>query len=511
MGQIKRFEQFYFTNVGQGQRFEGISVPDAFFRESLGVLTPGFMNSDVVQPVLQVAYNSRLRSYAAAMVRDASDRKEPRVTCWVHGYVPASDRGDGFMACLSIPDEAYHMDIEENASLTAAEIETEDFDIPAILDRYDLRGDRLACLMARVFMTLADPHTGDTLYILTDPEMRGSRMARDLMAVIYAMLPPARRTQASFVSMAGSDQAGWRFVFRTDTAADNAFDPAGEIRVPCASLEWRLMLMLAGCFEEDRRRYQLLIREICPDAGTAFEDMMWAFFRQRIVQEEDFDMDQEDLVAVVGRVEARTGEDEIFKRLLCRFLSMIDTDGRKEVFCQSVFEKYAAAAAALSDPSCREYRDGLKDLSAMLSAFGKAPGGRKERYEDWIREEFPDLYQDLKGRQRTGGEGLSGSRQTDEADAPGLKAPGLRRKKRMPEKDRDQAPDEERPAPDERPAFSLPEGNRGLLCAAAAGGFAGSLLTLLASLAAGTAPALIVCAVFLAATVFLLITGGRKE
>ena len=190
---------------------------------------------------------------------------------------------------------------------------------------------------------------------------------------------------------------------------------------------------------------------------------------------------------------------------------MIDTDGRKEVFCQSVFEKYAAAAAALSDPSCREYRDGLKDLSAMLSAFGKAPGGRKERYEDWIREEFPDLYQDLKGRQRTGGEGLSGRRQADEADAPGLKAPGLRRKKRMPEKDRDQAPDEERPAHDDRPAFSLPEGNRGLLCAAAAGGFAGSLLTLLASLAAGTAPALIVCAVFLAATVFLLITGGRKE
>ena len=60
MERIIHFEQFYYTNYGQGMRFEGNSTETARTASALELLAANWMKQELNEPVEMVLYNSHL-------------------------------------------------------------------------------------------------------------------------------------------------------------------------------------------------------------------------------------------------------------------------------------------------------------------------------------------------------------------------------------------------------------------------------------------------------------------
>ena len=115
MEQIIHFEQFYYTNYGQGMRFEGSS--DRRLEEELKLLAGSWMETDTDFPVETIAYNDNLNSYVAALVVPCSKVGDIRGSYWIHAVLPKSNK-DGFLECLSWPLENYQQEVALRQTLS---------------------------------------------------------------------------------------------------------------------------------------------------------------------------------------------------------------------------------------------------------------------------------------------------------------------------------------------------------------------------------------------------------
>ena len=80
MERIIHFEQFYYTNYGQGMRFEGNSTETARTASALELLAANWMKQELNEPVEMVLYNSHLGCYVSAMTVPCTQTGDARTS-----------------------------------------------------------------------------------------------------------------------------------------------------------------------------------------------------------------------------------------------------------------------------------------------------------------------------------------------------------------------------------------------------------------------------------------------
>ena len=87
MERIIHFEQFYYTNYGQGMRFEGNSTETARTASALELLAANWMKQELNEPVEMVLYNSHLGCYVSAMTVPCTQTGDARTSYWIHAVM----------------------------------------------------------------------------------------------------------------------------------------------------------------------------------------------------------------------------------------------------------------------------------------------------------------------------------------------------------------------------------------------------------------------------------------
>lgn len=398
MEQLIRFEQFYYTNYGQGYRFEGDSTGSRQVQNNMELLAHDWTGLDVSVPVEYVTYNSQLHSYVAAMVRPCTEVGDSRVSYWIHGVMPTHMQDDGFMACLSWPLADYQMKVVQKAELAPVTLPVQSYDLQAICRRYGLTGQRLTDFMYMVLQTVCGRKRPSTLYFLMEETGASdyNRTAREVMAVVYSILPEPLRTRADYQAYAASDVGDCRFVFRKNTNAEWYFGLGG---VTCGAAlavseeERHFMDMLSELYWEAASDYSRVLRMFCHDDTECFEDIVWNYYLECMNHGERLSFSQETFIRCQSYLEQRSEESENYRRLLCQCLYGIDTKGKPESFVRTVMEKYILAAAALRNKECPEYEESFRRVWQLLDQLRAGGMAMVESYPEWIRRVSPVYYQ----------------------------------------------------------------------------------------------------------------------
>ena len=133
MERIIHFEQFYYTNYGQGMRFEGNSTETARTASALELLAANWMKQELNEPVEMVLYNSHLGCYVSAMTVPCTQTGDARTSYWIHAVMPDEKESDGFMDCLSWPLQDYVTEVHLAQHLSPVTVRTETCDLSGIL------------------------------------------------------------------------------------------------------------------------------------------------------------------------------------------------------------------------------------------------------------------------------------------------------------------------------------------------------------------------------------------
>ncbi len=398
MERLISFEQFYYTNYGQGMRFEGDSTHDRQIQKDIELFADNWMRLDVQGCVETIAYNTRLGRYVAAMVRPCTKVGDARVSYWIHAVMPKDFASDGFRECLSWPLANYQQEVVEGAALmTAAEPPCE-WRLPDICRRYGLTGERLLRLVDMVWQTVCGQEKPSTMYFILDKDSVEdyNMAARQIMALVYDLLPEALRQRADYQAYAVEDIRSVRFVFKAASNSAWCFYLDGgqdknPIEIP--EEERELMELLARLYEAEPKEYAKVVRGMYQDSAETFEDFVWNYYVQCMKQGENLNLSQETLIRCLPRLEQQAERSLDFRRLLCQCLAGIDTNEKQPGFVQVVMEKYIFAAAGLTQVECREYEESFAHIWKLLDQLRAGSMEMLQSYLEWIRKISPVYYQ----------------------------------------------------------------------------------------------------------------------
>ena len=104
MERIIHFEQFYYTNYGQGMRFEGNSTETARTASALELLAANWMKQELNEPVEMVLYNSHLGCYVSAMTVPCTQTGDARTSYWIHAVMPDEKESGARRTTASRPE-----------------------------------------------------------------------------------------------------------------------------------------------------------------------------------------------------------------------------------------------------------------------------------------------------------------------------------------------------------------------------------------------------------------------
>lgn len=400
MERMINFEQFYYTNYGQGMRFEGDSSHNRQTERQLELLTAGWMRLDTLKPVEIMIYHSGLGSYVAAMVVSCTKEGDARTSYWIHAVMPDNRDSDGFRECLSWPLASYQTEVLTGQELSVVEVERNPIPPGEACRRYQLTGSRLVQLMYMVWQTVCGRGQPSTLVFILDASSAAdyNEAARTVMSLVYDILPEQRKNQADYQAWSEGDIDYLRFVFKRDSASSWQFclDPSDErIRIDIPAAERQVLEVLADIYEKKPEQYRALIKILYTSETDCFEEMIGRYYLECVKRGIEFHLPQEVLIQNISELEKRAVDNEDCRRLFCYCLHQVDTAQKPVSFVRTVLEKYILAAASLKDRNSREYIESLIRNWQLLDQMRAGNQATAQSYLEWIRKISVSYYQDF--------------------------------------------------------------------------------------------------------------------
>ena len=400
MERIINFDQFYYTNYGQGMRFEGDSSHDRRTEKELELLTADWMRLDTTKPVESVIYNAALGSYVAAMTVSCTKEGDARTSYWIHAVMPGDRREDGFRECMSWPLSLYQREVLTGQDLQRVQVPENAPDPHEACRKYGLTGERLVQLIYMVWQTVCGQNKPSTLCFIMDDISAAdyNETARTVMSLVYDILPKQRRHQADYQAWSEKDIQNLRFVFKKSSESlwKYNLDPGMEGTDQEIPDEERFVLeKLAALYEKDAGQYQAEVEKTCSGETAIFEDMIWHYYLNCLNDGGEIQMSQEALIRNQPYLEQRAADSGDYRRLFCYCLHQVDIKGKPLSFVQTVMEKYILTAAALSDRKCSEYTDSLRRNWKLLDRLRAGGLETVRSYLEWIREISDAYYHDF--------------------------------------------------------------------------------------------------------------------
>ena len=282
-----KVHQFYYTSYGRsGYRIEASSIPNLDQNRSVEAAVQAaaviWGNGSREEGTETVSYSEKAGSYLSAMTVSCRHPGDTRPGLWSHVILPEEDGSDGFAACLSWPLNAYQTEVNLGESLEDALLPEKVYDLQKICVKYGLQGERLAQLILLAVKSVSGAcreawliHTEDTA-----DDCCGS--AREVMMLIYHLLPDAMRKKAGYQSPADQKNGNLRFLFSMPESRQEGFslDPFAVVETDPDELAQEMGIRLAELFETNPKRYRQVIRRLCQNETDDFETILWNYFRQ---------------------------------------------------------------------------------------------------------------------------------------------------------------------------------------------------------------------------------------
>lgn len=400
MERMINFEQFYYTNYGQGMRFEGDSSHNRQMERQMELLTADWMRLDTLKPVELMVYHSGLGSYVAAMVVSCTKEGDARTSYWIHAVMPDNRDSDGFSECLSWPLAFYQTEVLTGQELSVVEVERKPISPKEACRRYQLTGSRMVQLMYMVWQTVCGRGQPSTLVFILDASSAAdyNEAARTVMSLVYDILPEQQKSQADYQAWSEGDIDYLRFVFKRDSDSSWQFrlDPSDErARIDIPDAERQVLEVLADIYERNPEQYRALIKKWYTSETECFEELTGRYYLECVKEGMDFRLPQEVLIQNMPELEKRAGDNEDYRRLFCYCLHQVDTAKKPVSFVRTVLEKYILAAASLKDRKGREYTESLVRNWQLLDQMRADSQTTVQSYLEWIREISVSYYQDF--------------------------------------------------------------------------------------------------------------------
>lgn len=400
MERMIHFEQFYYTNYGQGMRFEGNSTGQTGVAAALELLASNWMRQDQPVPVEMVFYNRRLDTYIAAMSRPCTEIGDARTSYWIHAVMPVESGSDGFMDCLAWPLKDYQTEVRLGESLKQVTIAAPTVDLTSICRKYHLTGNRLQTLMYRVWKTVCDASASSCLCLTTGERLTDDNAsARAVMAVIYHLLPKPYRKELDYLAKSNSDREDVRFYFKEKTTKKWHF-PIGEINTEAPDLalpeeEAYFLAQMAALYEQSPEGYAQMLDKICQSSADDYETMLWNYYKCCLQEGMELPFSQETLVRIQSFLEEKLKLDEGYRLLFCQCLNQIAITNQPVFFIQSLMEQSIVAAAELSGKKEWVYVQSLSHNWQLMDQLSKGEKKVIVAYLQWLKEISRVYYQDF--------------------------------------------------------------------------------------------------------------------
>ena len=398
---MRKVHQFYYTNYGRGYRLEASSIPDPDRAD--GVVSAIQAAAGIWERNLSgegtetVSFSERIGRFAAARTVPCRQPGDSRPGFWSHVIVPEKDGSDGFAACLSWPEENWETDVRLGESLTEAVIPEKEYDLQEICRKYGLGRERLAQLILLAVKSASGACQPARL-ICTERSARACIInAREMMMLIYHLLPDTLRRGAGYQVPAEKAGAALRFCFCKAGSGQRGFslDPHAAADADPDALTQEMGIQLAELFMADRARYRKTVCLLQSNPEEDFETMLWNYYRQ------------------MGKKELESLPQDLLYDNASRLLRAAEYDSGLAPFLENWF---AAVRVDASDARLA----GFTELSLQEAQLLRNSGGRDYRRcilrcrnlleklshdEDTLQEnlsiingQYPAIAQDLAGR-----------------------------------------------------------------------------------------------------------------
>lgn len=288
---MKKLHQFYYTNYGRGYRIEASSIPDldraGSVVSAIQALAGIWETSLSGEGTETVSFSEKLGRFAAARTVPCRQPGDSRPGFWSHVIIPEKDGSDGFAACLSWPEENWETDVRLGESLTDAVIPEKEYDLTEICRKYGLGRERLAQLILLAVRSASGVCQPVRLVCTDCAADVCIKTAREMMALIYNLLPDTLRSRAGYQAPAEKTGASLCFYFCKPGTGQGGFslDPHTEAEPDHDVLAQEMGLYLAELFETDCKEYRKRICLLYGSPDEDFETMLWNHYRQQSKQE----------------------------------------------------------------------------------------------------------------------------------------------------------------------------------------------------------------------------------
>ena len=399
MERIIHFEQFYYTNYGQGMRFEGNSTETARTASALELLAANWMKQELNEPVEMVLYNSHLGCYVSAMTVPCTQTGDARTSYWIHAVMPDEKESDGFMDCLSWPLQDYVTEVHLAQHLSPVTVRTETCDLSAICRKYHLTGERLTQFLYQVLQNVCDSSAPSCLcFVMGEEEEDYNAAAREIMAVVYHLLPKPYRKKADYLAKAGKDMDNVRFYFRPSSYQSWQFDMDTAhpwIRSELPEEETVFLNRMTELFRQNPAEYEQMMEQLCRQETDDYDAIVWNYYTYCLREGEMLPFSQETLLRIQPFLEERLKQDEGCRQLLCQCMHQIDTKDKTRTFVQTLMEKYISAAAGLPQSGSSGYKQSLERNWQLMDQLSAGKTKIVASYLKWMKDISIPYYQDF--------------------------------------------------------------------------------------------------------------------
>ena len=403
MSRSTHFEQSYFTNFQGGQEFSGSSGAAAK-QDGLLYLSETWFSLARCGPCAGVLYNEKLGSYVSCYMADVSGPGDTRLKVWVHAALPDGSGAGTFRDCLQWPFDRFVRNVRLYKMPEAVAVTAERVSCADVIRRYDLADERLAGLMKIVFCSLLTSGQSVKIGLPADNAQPGSLYteACDVMALICELTPEKKRDRLGFAAGAAVRAAETPFVFCPEGGSDGQIDLASDalngLLHPEDDLTDIALGEMASLYEKSPDDYAVRMQAVFREHPADLTQMAWAWHLEAVRSGEELEMPQPLLIREIKNAEAFARRDLRAAQLLCRMLSMVQTENASPEFCRTVLDKYIMTAAHLPDRTCREYKESFTGVLRVLRDFcGDKDSIMSDttRYLKWMRETCPDYFKDF--------------------------------------------------------------------------------------------------------------------
>ena len=391
---IMIYQQFYFTNYGDEQRFAAASTGSHKAREDMLLLSARWFDMSSETPSISVLYNTHLNAYVAALMRDVSGDQAPRKNIWVHAVVPEATGREAFEACLAWPAEYFNPEINLHASLEPVSPVEETAAPTGAAPENGFHPGRLEALLTQVFEALLSEDGVLRFRLPVQSADLGTcyGQAAQIMQFISQMVPDRLGDRLSFTVGEAQPSFGIKFLFKKDFDSTSCYDlRQPPERVPDQFVHGA-MSGLAALLTEDPAAFKKRVNDAYADGSADMDRFLLSCYLQAVLQGEEIRLPQSKTEEILPAVEENERRDPRWARLRCRMLSMLDLQGKTEAYLRAVLEKYITAAANIYDRQCREYKASFDDIKHLLDEYCRVSGTDRKIYMNWMQENFPDYY-----------------------------------------------------------------------------------------------------------------------